>query len=133
MARSTEKAYTEMELKKLIQQEIKACFEQLATDIKDIKQALLGNDYHKGGLVNMVQKHENYIDRSETLHIIERATPALEWYESWEKSKTFKRIEEVLDAYGKWKWFVGLIAGGSLAGIVSVVITLVELVKRLPI
>jgi hypothetical protein len=133
MARSTEKLFTEMEIKKLIQQEIKACFEQLATDIRDIKQALLGNDYKKGGLVAMVESHENYIDRSETLHIIERATPALEWYESWERNKTFKKIEEVLDAYSKWKWFVGLIAGGSLAGIVSAIVTLVELVKRLPL
>lgn len=133
MARSTEKAYTEMELKKLIQQEIKECFEQLTTDIRDIKQALLGNDYKKGGLVAMVESHENYIERSETLKIIDRAQPALEWYEAWEKSKTFKKIEEVLDAYSKWKWFIGLIAGGSLAGIVSAIVTLVELVRRLPI
>lgn len=133
MARSTEKAYTEMELKKLIQQEIKECFEQLTTDIRDIKQALLGSDYKKGGLVAMVESHENYIERSETLKIIDRAQPALEWYEAWEKSKTFKKIEEVLDAYSKWKWFIGLIAGGSLAGIVSAIVTLVELVRRLPI
>lgn len=133
MARSTEKAYTEMELKKLIQQEIKECFEQLTTDIRDIKQALLGNDYKKGGLVAMVESHENYIERSETLKIIERAQPALEWYEAYAKNKTFKKIEEVLDAYSKWKWFIGLIAGGSLAGIVSAIVTLVELVRRLPI
>jgi len=132
MARSTEKAYTEMELKKLIQQEIKQCFEELANDIKDIKQALLGNDYHKGGLVSMVQRHEEYIDKSETLNIIERAQPALEWYENWERKKVFANIEEVLDIYGKWKWLIGLIAGGSLAGIVSAIVTLVELVKRIP-
>ena len=130
MARSAEKAYTEMELKKLIQQEIKQCFEQLANDIKDIKQALLGNDYHKGGLVSMVQRHEEYIDKSETLNIIERAQPALEWYENWERKKVFANIEEVLDIYGKWKWLIGLIAGGSLAGIVSSIVMVVELVKR---
>ena len=130
MARSAEKAYTEMELKKLIQQEIKQCFEQLANDIKDIKQALLGNDYHKGGLVSMVQRHEEYIDKSENLNIIERAQPALEWYETWERNRVFVRIEEVLDIYGKWKWLIGLIAGGSLAGIVSAIVMVVELVKR---
>jgi ribosomal protein L11 methylase PrmA len=130
MEKNTEKIYTEMEIRKLIQQEIKQCFEQLANDIKDIKQALLGNDYHKGGLVSMVQRHEEYIDKSETLNIIERAQPALEWYETWERNKVFTRIEEVLDIYGKWKWLIGLIAGGSLAGIVSAIVMVVELVKR---
>lgn len=130
MEKNTEKIYTEMEIRKLIQQEIKQCFEQLANDIKDIKQALLGNDYHKGGLVSMVQRHEEYIDKSETLNIIERAQPALEWYETWERNKVFTGIEEVLDIYGKWKWLIGLIAGGSLAGIVSAIVMVVELVKR---
>ncbi len=130
MEKNTEKIYTEMEIRKLIQQEIKQCFEELANDIKDIKQALLGNDYHKGGLVSMVQRHEEYIDKSETLNIIERAQPALEWYETWERNKVFTRIEEVLDIYGKWKWLIGLIAGGSLAGIVSAIVMVVELVKR---
>ena len=130
MAKKVEKVYTEMEIRKLIQQEIKQCFEQLVSDIKDIKQALLGNDYYKGGLVSMVQRHEDYIDRSETLNIIERAKPALEWYETWERNKVFARIEEILDIYGKWKWLVGLIAGGSLAGIVSAIVMVVELLKR---
>lgn len=130
MEKNTEKIYTEMEIRKLIQQEIKQCFEQLANDIKDIKQALLGNDYHKGGLVSMVQRHEEYIDKSETLNIIERAQPALEWYETWGRNKVFTRIEEVLDIYGKWKWLIGLIAGGSLAGIASAIVMVIELVKR---
>ena len=130
MEKNKEKIYTEMEIRKLIQQEIKQCFEQLASDIKDIKQALLGNDYNKGGLVSMVQRHEEYIDKSETINIIERAQHALEWYETWERNRVFIRIEEVLDIYGKWKWLIGLIAGGSLAGIVSAIVMVVELVKR---
>ena len=40
---------TEKEIKKIIQLEIKNCFEELATNVKDIKQALLGNDYQRGG------------------------------------------------------------------------------------
>ena len=133
MVRSTEKAYTEMELKKLIQQEIKECFEQLTTDVKDIKQALLGSEYNKGGLVSLVQKHEGYIEKSEAMHIIDRALPAIEWYESWEKNEEFKKIEEVLDTYSKWKWFVGLLAGGSLAGMISAIVTVIELIQKLPI
>lgn len=131
MEKRVSETFTEMEIKKLIQQEIKQCFEELSSDVRDIKQALLGNDYHKGGLVVMVQRHDDYIEKSEALHIIDRSKPALEWYEGWEKNKNFEKISEVLDAYSKGKWFVGLIAGGSLAGMISVAITVVELIKRI--
>lgn len=122
---------TEMEIKKLIQQEIKQCFEELSSDVKDIKKALLGDSYSKTGLVNLVQRHEDYIDKSETLKIIDRAQPALEWYESWDKEGIFRRIKEALDTYGRLKWFVGLIAGGSLAGIISAVMMVVEVIKNI--
>ena len=128
----TPKALSETEIKRIVQNEIKTCFEQLAGDIRDIKQALLGSDYQKGGLVAMVSRHENYIDRSETLKIIDRAEPAIEWYESWKREGIFERIEELLDKYGKWKWFVGLIAGGSLAGMVSAIVAIIQVIKQLP-
>jgi len=127
-----ENTLNEMEIKKLIQQEIKQCFEELSSDVKDIKKALLGDGvYSKTGLVNLVQRHEDYIDKSETLKIIDRAQPALEWYESWDKEGIFRRIKEALDTYGRLKWFVGLIAGGSLAGIVSAVMMIIEVVKNI--
>ena len=53
---------TEKEIKKIIQLEIKNCFEELATNVKDIKQALLGNDYQRGGLVSIVQSHSEYFE-----------------------------------------------------------------------
>ena len=128
----SEKTMNEMEIKKLIQQEIKQCFEELSSDVKDIKKALLGDGiYSKTGLVNMVQRHEDYIDRSEALKIIDRAQPALEWYESWNKDGVFTQIKNALDTYGKLKWFVGLIAGGSLAGIISAVMMIIEVVKNI--
>lgn len=121
---------SEMEIKKLIQEEIKQCFEEISSDVKDIKKALLGDGvYQKTGLVSLVQRHEDYIDKSETLKIIERAQPALEWYESWSKEGIFKQIKDILDTYGKLKWFVGLIAGGSLAGIVSTILLLLDIIK----
>lgn len=127
-----ENTLSEMEIKKLIQQEIKQCFEELSSDVKDIKKALLGDGvYSKTGLVNLVQRHEDYIDKSETLKIIDRAQPALEWYESWDKEGIFRRIKEALDTYGKLKWFVGLIAGGSLAGIVSAIMMVIEIIKKI--
>lgn len=127
-----ENTLSEMEIKKLIQREIKQCFEELSSDVKDIKKALLGDGvYSKTGLVNLVQRHEDYIDKSETLKIIDRAQPALEWYESWNKEGIFRRIKEALDTYGRLKWFVGLIAGGSLAGIVSAVMMVIEIIKKI--
>lgn len=127
-----ENTLSEMEIKKLIQQEIKQCFEELSNDVKDIKKALLGDGvYSKTGLVNLVQRHEDYIDKSETLKIIDRAQPALEWYESWRNDGVFDSIKRALDTYGKLKWFVGLIAGGSLAGIISAVMMIIEVVKNI--
>lgn len=127
-----ENTLSEMEIKKLIQQEIKQCFEELSSDVKDIKKALLGDGiYSKTGLVNLVQRHEEYIDRSETLRIMERAQPALEWYESWRNDGVFDSIKRALDTYGKLKWFVGLIAGGSLAGIISAVMMIIEVFKNI--
>ena len=127
-----ENIMNETEIKKLIQQEIKQCFEELSSDVKDIKKALLGDGiYSQTGLVSLVQRHEDYIDKSETLKIIDRAQPALEWYESWNKDGVFKQIKNALDTYGKLKWFVGLIAGGSLAGIISAVMMIIEVVKNI--
>lgn len=129
-----ENTLNEMEIKKLIQQEIKQCFEELSSDVKDIKKALLGDGiYSKTGLMARVESNEKYVEESRLLKIQERAVPALTWYESWEKEGVFARVVEVLDAYGKWKWFIGLIAGGSLAGIVSAVLTLIEIIKRIPL
>ena len=78
---------TEKEIKKIIQLEIKSCFEQLTSDVKDIKQALLGNDYQKGGLVSIVQCHEAYIERNKITNVAERGLKVVEWYESLAEKK----------------------------------------------
>ena len=78
---------TENNVRKLVQEEIKMCFEVLQTDVKDIKDALLGNDYKKGGLVVMVNAHEEYIERNRITGVAERGMVVIEWFEKLQKKK----------------------------------------------
>ena len=38
------KPITEKQIKKIVQMEIRSCFEQLKNDVKEIKKALMGNE-----------------------------------------------------------------------------------------
>lgn len=88
---------TEKEIKKIIQLEIKSCFEQLTTDVREIKQALLGNDYQKGGLVSIVQSHSEY--RKKQNHRIGR-----------KRNKSNRMVRRIIRKKGKrWKKRLGKI------------------------
>lgn len=114
------KPLTEKEIKKIIQMEIKNCFEELATNVKDIKQALLGNDYQKGGLVAIVQSHEEYIERNKITRIAERGLEVVKWYESLIEKKgsdcksDLERLQDgissiqVISTVRKWMAFFGI-------------------------
>lgn len=129
MAKAT---LNEMEIKQLVQNEIKVCFEDLSSDVKEIKQALLGDGkYQKLGLVAKVESHEDYIKENKITNIAERGLPYVEMLETWSKGGFIQKIEEVVDFYGKGKWLIGILAGGSLAGIISSIFMVVELVKKI--
>lgn len=121
---------TEKEIKKIIQLEIKSCFEQLSTDVKEIKQALLGNDYQKGGLVSIVQSHEAYIERNKITNVAERGLKVIEWYEGLaEKRGSDGRSDlqilqdgiEAIETIGtikKWSIFFGVTNIGAIIALV---------------
>lgn len=75
------KSLTESDVKKIAKEEFKECFEQLATDVRDIKQALLGNDYNNDGLIAIVKDHEEYIEANRNSRVAERGMKVVEWYE----------------------------------------------------
>ena len=121
---------TEKEIKKIIQLEIKSCFEQLSTDVKDIKQALLGNDYQKGGLVSIVQSHEAYIERNKITNVAERGLRVIEWYESLAEKKgtdgksDLDRLEDgiasiqTIGTLRKWVAFFGITNIGAIIALI---------------
>lgn len=121
---------TEKEIKKIIQLEIKSCFEQLSTDVKDIKQALLGNDYQKGGLVAIVQSHEAYIERNKITNVAERGLKVVEWYESLTEKKgsdgrsDLERLQDgisniqAIGTIKKWAMLFGITNIGTIIALV---------------
>lgn len=121
---------TEREIKKIVQLEIKTCFEQLTSDVKDIKQALLGNDYNKGGLVSLVQAHEAYIQRNKTSRVAERGLKVISWYEGLAEKKgtdgksELERLEDGIQAIEsistlkKWLAFFGVTNVAALIALI---------------
>ena len=121
---------TEKEIKKIIQLEIKNCFEELATNVKDIKQALLGNDYQKGGLVAIVQSHEEYIERNKITNIAERGLKVVQWYEGLAEKKgsdgrsDLERLQDGIHAIQtigtikKWSIFFGVTNIGAIIALI---------------
>lgn len=126
----TDKTLSEKEIKKIVQLEIKNCFEQLSSDVKDIKQALLGNDYQKGGLVAIVQSHEDYIERNRITNIADRGMRVIEWYEGLAEKKgtdgksELERLEDGIQAIQtvgtikKWMLFFGISNIGTILALV---------------
>lgn len=132
MPKQTEgQVINEMEIRAIVQQEIKSCFEEISSDVKDIKKALLGDSYNKTGLVTLVNAHEDYIEKNKTTDIARRGLPYVEMLEIWERGGFIKKIEEVVDFYGKGKWLIGILAGGSFAGIISSIFMVIELIKKI--
>lgn len=126
----SDKTLTEKEIKKIVQLEIKNCFEQLSSDVKDIKHALLGNDYQKGGLVSIVQSHGEYIERNKIINITERALRVVEWYEGLAEKKgtdgksELERLEDGIQAIQtvgtikKWMLFFEISNIGTILALV---------------
>lgn len=121
---------TEKEIKKIIQLEIKSCFEELATNVKDIKQALLGNDYQRGGLVSIVQSHSEYIEKNKIIGLAERGLKVVQWYEGLSEKKgsdgrsDLERLEDGIDAIQtistikKWAIFFGITNIGAIIALI---------------
>lgn len=126
----TDKPITEKQIKKIVQMEIRSCFEQLTNDVKEIKQALLGNEYQKGGLVATVQSHQAYIERNKITNVAERSLRVVEWYEGLSDKKgtdgksDLERLEDgiaSIQAIGilqKWMVFFGITNFGTIVAFI---------------
>lgn len=124
------KPLTEKQIKKIVQMEIKSCFEQLTNDVREIKQALLGNEYQHGGLVSIVQSHQEYIERNKITNVAERSLRVVEWYEGLSDKKgtdgksDLERLEDgiaSIQAIGilqKWMVFFGITNFGTIVAFI---------------
>ncbi len=121
---------TEKEIRRIIQMEIKNCFEELATNVKDIKQALLGNDYQRGGLVSIVQSHSEYIEKNKIIGLADRGIKAIEWYEGLSEKKgsdgrsDLERLQDgisgiqTIGTIKKWSIFFGVTNIGAIIALI---------------
>lgn len=126
----TDKPITEKQIKKIVQMEIRSCFEQLTNDVKEIKQALLGNEYQKGGLVATVQSHEDYIERNRITNIADRGMRVIEWYEGLAERKgtdgksDLERLQDgihslqAISTFKKWLTFLGITNIGTIIALI---------------
>lgn len=117
-----------MEIRAIVQQEIKVCFEEISADVKDIKNALLGNGYNKTGLVSTVQSHSEYIDKNKITDIANRGLKVVEMFEEWNDSGKWKALDEIIlnsVISAKTKAFFNV---GSFAGIVGFIGFLITVV-----
>jgi len=108
-----------MEIRAIVQQEIKVCFEEISSDVKDIKKALLGNDYNRTGLVATVQSHNDYIEKNKITDIANRGLKVVEMFEDWKDNGNWEILNKmILDNVitTRMKVFFGL---GSWAGIIA--------------
>lgn len=125
------KNLTEGDVKKIAKEEFKECFEQLATDVRDIKQALLGNDYNNDGLITIVKTHEAYIESNKNTRVAERGMKVIEWYErlskeeGTDKQSKLQVLEDGIDGLKtigtlkKWAIFFGVTNGGTLIALIA--------------
>ena len=132
---------TETEIRELVRKEIMECFKDLQSDvletksdIKEIKLALLGDDaYQHKGVIKQLKENTEYINRNKTLDIVERAKPAIEWYEDWStvnngyKTSRIELLSEIMSAYSNIKWLIGGIVALGLINIPQSIMTLIEL------
>ena len=124
------KPLTEKQIKKIVQMEIKSCFEQLTNDVREIKQALLGNEYQHGGLVSIVQNHQDYIERNKVVNLSGRGVKAIEWYEGLAEKKgtdgrsDLERLEDgiasiqTIGILKKWIAFFGITNIGTIVALI---------------
>jgi len=129
------KSIDEMEIRRIVQQEIKSCFEEINSNVKKqgeslsrIEEALLGNDYNKTGLVATVQSHSEYIDRNKVTDVANRSLKMVEMFEEWEENGNWKVVKEIIlnsVISNKTKAFFGV---GSWAGIIAFVGTIITIV-----
>lgn len=129
------KTLTESDVKKIAKQEFTECFEQLATDVRDIKQALLGNDYNNDGIVAIVKSHEAYIERNKNSRIAERGEVVVAWYERLAKPEgtdgksKLQILEdgiEGLKTIGTLKKWAAVLGITNLGTLVALVLTFIQ-------
>ena len=125
-------------VREIAREEIQNCFEELTNaqkmqgdDIKEIKEALLGggNKYKKEqGLASIIQANHEYVRRSKDMRVIDRAIPAIEFFEDWYKDGKWKKLETIIEntiISEKLKVFFNL---GSWAGIVAFITSIIGII-----
>lgn len=124
---------TEQEIKKIVREEMKEVFNELQSDIRDIKKALLGDvEYNTKGLLERVRENADYISENRATKIAQRAEPAVRWYEDMveiedgcSKSK-MGILNEIISGYTSIKWIVAAL---GISGVVSLITLIRDVIE----
>lgn len=108
---------TEQDIKRLVREEMKECFESIQSDVRDIKVALLGDEeYAHKGLVQQVKENTVYIERNRTLEVAPKGMKVIEWFDIEGANDKSVCLDEVIKFYGNMKWLVGFL---GLTGLIN--------------
>lgn len=79
----------------------------------------------------------DYVRRNSELKIVERALPALQWYEDMRRPEPgcseskLETLGKIITAYGNAKWILGLFGVTSIATLIIAINIVVEFINKL--
>lgn len=128
---------TEEAVKQIVAEEIGRLFGQMQDDITNIKRGqeriervLLGDkDYEDDGMASQVKFAYTYARKNTESRLIERACPAIEHYERYEKNGFWDSLEQMIDGYKVWKWLIAFTGVGTLMGLINIAFLVIDLIN----
>ena len=136
----------EQEIRQLVQEEIRSCFEQLSNDVAALKKAskkqgqalarieraILGDsELQDVGFAKMIVESYDYVRKNKDGKVIERAIPAIEFYETWEKEKKWGELDQTLKDRFVSRRVMAWLNIGSWAGIIGLVLSIGSIITML--
>ncbi len=136
----------ELEIKKLVREEIVECFKEIScnqkaqakilsqqtSDIQEIKLALLGggNKYKKdAGLSQMIEESYDFAKKNDIL--FKRMNPVVDHFEDWQRNNKWQILDTVIDNSvftSRLKVYFGL---STFVGVVGLILIIIELIRTL--
>ena len=108
--------------------------EKQGKSLHRIERALLGDDgLQDVGFAKMITESYDYVRKNKEAQVIERAIPAITFFENWEKESKWGEIDKVLkDKFVSAK-VIAWLNVGSWAGVVALILSvgaIIEMLKR---
>ena len=131
---------TDNEIRKLVQEEIKACFEKLTLDVQemkrdyqgikkgvdDIKRLLKGDkDYDDVGYAKKIKFSYDHARKVADSEFMQRTEEVVEHCRRWDREGKWQILNDMIDKYKILKWLAVLVGGGAIISVINLITTVV--------